>query len=111
MSKATLTPTELVTLAVLADRARYGYAIVQEVTRRSGGTINVRPGNLYRIIDRLVERGLVASAPTPDDDPATDDRRQYYEATDSGRQVAADQLSMYADLLAASDVLKNVVGS
>lgn len=100
-----LSPVELLTLAVLSDRTLYGYLIAQEIEERSGGAVRVRPGNLYRVLDRLESRGWAEPAPAPADAAGEDERRQYYRATPEGRRVAARQLAMYAEVLSASEGL------
>src|SRR5687768_189149 len=63
-----LTSLEAVILAAIADRARYGYELVQRVAELTDGRVNVRPGNLYRILYRLSERGLARELGEPGTD-------------------------------------------
>lgn len=104
-----LTPVEVLTLAALADRPRYGYELVERIETLSGGRVTVRPGNLYRVIHRLVGRGLaeeVRHAPGQEVDP----RRQYFGATEAGRREAAGQLAMYARILEGTPDLGKALG-
>ena len=80
-----LKPAELYVLAVLRSGPLHGYGLVQEVAQRSQGRISIRPGNLYRVLDRLLERGLLQI-----DGKRTegDERRTYYRITLLGRKVA-----------------------
>lgn len=76
-------------LLVLAERERYGYAIVQEIEKRSDGRIRLEPGNLYRTIRRLMREGLLEESdrrPAPESD---DERRRYYRLTPLGLEAAA----------------------
>ena len=75
-------------LIALADGEKHGYAIIKEVTRRTGGKVLLSAGTLYAIIRRFVQEGVIAeSAERPD--PAVDDeRRRYYRLTEFGRDVA-----------------------
>src|SRR2546430_10627372 len=57
-----LKPAELFVLAALHAAPLHGYGIVQEVAARSQGRIQIRPGNLYRVLDRMLERGLIEVA-------------------------------------------------
>ena len=82
-------------LLALADGDKHGYAILKEVSRRTGGKVVLRAGTLYPVIRRLVDDDLIAeSAQRPG--PALDDeRRRYYRLTERGRAVAlaeADRL-------------------
>ncbi|MFE6055012.1 PadR family transcriptional regulator [Kitasatospora sp. NPDC056446] len=51
-------PTLLV-LTALADAARHGYAIAQEVKAMTGGRVALRTGALYGALDRLLAEGLI----------------------------------------------------
>lgn len=94
----TLTPLEVLTLAGLSDRPRYGYELVERIEALSAGRVGVRPGNLYRVIHRLAERGLIREVAVAGDE-AADERRQYFQATEEGRRQAARELRMYAEVL------------
>jgi DNA-binding PadR family transcriptional regulator len=74
-------------LLSLAGGDLHGYAIIQDIGDRSGGTLTVRPGTLYRAISRLLDAGLVEEV--PGDGRSDDERRRYYSMTRAGRQVAA----------------------
>lgn len=93
-----LTPLEAVVIAALTDRARYGYELVHRISELTDGRMDVRPGNLYRVLDRLGERGLVEE--TPDAAAAHEDgRRRYFRATSEGVRAAESELSLYGRVL------------
>jgi DNA-binding PadR family transcriptional regulator len=73
-------------MLVLADGARHGYAIKQEVERRTGGAVRLGPGTLYEAIQRLEETGLIAETPPEDSEPSNgqEAQRRYYRLTDRG---------------------------
>ena len=49
-------------LAILSQRTEsYGYEIIQEVRRLSGGILEWQDGMLYPVLHRLEEEGLVSS--------------------------------------------------
>lgn len=82
-----LRPVEFLVLAVLHDDELHGYGIVQEIARRTAGRVTVKPGNLYRVLDRLMERGLLRES-TPRSAPDLgDQRRRYYGITELGIEV------------------------
>ena len=93
-----LPPIEVLTLAALGERARYGYELVERIEALTDGRVRIRPGNLYRVLHRLEGRGWVAPAPPPAAAAEEDDRRQYLRATPAGIRAARDQLDMYAKL-------------
>ena len=102
-----LTPVELIVLAALSDQARYGYELVQHIAELTDERLEIRPGNLYRVLNRLMERGLVremASVPAGEDE-----RRRYFRATPKGCRVAAEELAMYGRVLRRAPALKELL--
>ena len=53
---------ELIVLRLLEGRPSYGYELLAELARRSGGYFTLREGTLYPILYRLEDDGLLASA-------------------------------------------------
>ncbi len=86
-------------LLALADEDRHGYAIIQDVARRTGGSIRLSAGTLYRSIQRMLEDGLIVEPrerPAPEDD---DERRRYYRITPLGAAVARAEARRLAELV------------
>ena len=86
-------------LVALADEDRHGYAVMQEVTARTGGTLKLSAGTLYRSIQRMLEQGLIteiSDRPAPEMD---DERRRYYRITPFGRDVARAEARRLAQML------------
>jgi DNA-binding PadR family transcriptional regulator len=82
-----LNPPALHVLLVLGERRMHGYAMMEELERRTGGAATLLPGTLYTTLARLLEQGLVREVPAPDYDRQGGPRR-YYERTGLGRAVA-----------------------
>ena len=83
-----LPPVTFHILVAVAEEDRHGYAIMQDVARRSDGAIKLNAGTLYRSIQRMLEQGLISETtarPAPELD---DERRRYYRITPLGRGVA-----------------------
>ena len=93
------TPLELIVLAALSDRDRYGYELVERIAELTDGRVRIRPGNLYRVIQRLMDRALVEETTAEMPDAGGDERRRYFRATPEGCRVAADELAMYGRVL------------
>ncbi len=73
-------------LTAMAGEPLYGYAIKQAVETESEGTLNPRAGSLYRVLARMVTRGLVTeSDPAEDASPHPGRTRRYYGLTAEGR--------------------------
>ncbi|HYN08912.1 MAG TPA: PadR family transcriptional regulator [Vicinamibacterales bacterium] len=76
-----LTPHQFHILLALVDGPRHGYAVIQDVDRRTAGTLRLGTGTLYTAVARLVELGIIVDA------AREDDRRRFYRLTPLGRAV------------------------
>jgi DNA-binding PadR family transcriptional regulator len=103
-----LTSIEVIVLAAVSDEARYGYELVERISEITAGAVEIRPGNLYRVLSRLVDSGLVTELAPPRD---VDERRRYFRATAKGRRAAATQLDMYAGMLRRVPVLRDALAN
>jgi PadR family transcriptional regulator PadR len=93
-----LTTLEAIVIAALADRPRYGYEMVERIAELTGGRKRVRPGNLYRVLERLESRGLAEETESGARE-GEDERRRYFRATAAGMRAAEAELSMYGRVL------------
>ena len=64
-------------LALLEERPRHGYELIQALSDRFGGTYSPSAGTIYPRLAKLEEEGLVTKS--------TDGRKTVYEITDAGR--------------------------
>lgn len=96
-----LKPVDFHILLVLTDGDLHGYGMVKEIEARSGGTIRLEPGNLYRYIRRLVDEGMVEPAARKAADG--EERRRYYTVTSLGRELLAAEASRMRSLVAAAE--------
>ena len=97
-----LKPDAFYILLVLLDAERHGYAIMQEAAARSGGSVQLRAGVLYRMLRRLLDDGLVAESERRPAADADDERRRYYRVTGLGRRVMAAEADRMAELARAA---------
>jgi len=91
-------PTFLV-LAALADGRKHGYAIIAEAVTISGGRVQLKAGTLYAALERLESEGLIAKA---GDDVVDGRLRRYYDLTDSGAALLADEAARQQQNAAAA---------
>jgi DNA-binding PadR family transcriptional regulator len=94
-----LPPAAFHILLALADEDRHGYAIIQEVARRTNGELRLSAGTLYRSIQRMLEQGLIVETrerPAPELD---DERRRYYRITSDGMAAAREETRRLAQLV------------
>jgi len=78
-------------LVSLATGERHGYSIMIDVRARTGGSL--RPGSLYRALNRLLDDGLIEELDERPDPDLDDERRRYYQLTALGREVAEAEAS------------------
>jgi DNA-binding PadR family transcriptional regulator len=97
-----LKPVDLELLLALASEERHGYGLVQAISSHTGGLINLDPGNLYRVIKRLLADGLVAEAGPRAAEDAEGERRRYYRITPLGGRVLAAELERLRALVNAA---------
>ena len=76
-------------LIALADRDRHGYSIMQDVSARTDGKVQLSAGTLYSSIRRMLEQGLIEELANSPDPSSSDERRRYYRLTRFGRRAAA----------------------
>jgi DNA-binding PadR family transcriptional regulator len=96
-----LTPAVLDIMVALGNEEMHGYAIMQEVRRRTAGKRRLAPGTLYRSLKQMEQRGWVVEAEERPEPSLDDDRRRYYRLTDLGRRVALAELERLEGLVRA----------
>jgi DNA-binding PadR family transcriptional regulator len=97
-----LRPVDFVLLLALVDNEHHGYGLAREIADRTQGVVDLGAGNLYRVIKRLADDGLVAvskNRPAADED---DERRVYYRITPLGARAAALEAERLRVLLAST---------
>jgi DNA-binding PadR family transcriptional regulator len=72
-----LPPSEFQILLALADGERHGYAIMQEIERRTAGEVRLGPGTLYGSIKRMLAAGLIEESARRPAAERDDERRRY----------------------------------
>jgi DNA-binding PadR family transcriptional regulator len=77
-------------LLAMARGPLYGYAIKDAVETDSVGTLTPRAGTLYRVIARMITRGVVIETePEEESSPHPGRARKYYGLTAEGRGALA----------------------
>jgi len=77
----------------------HGYEIARELERRSEGYFDLTASTLYSALRRLENRGLVSSSWQL----VARQKRRYYELTEKGRQILAEELAQWQQFLGATD--------
>jgi len=97
---------DLLTLAVLADGSKHGYAVIEELRARSGEAFDLPEGTVYPALHRLEKAGYLSS------DWSTDSgrRRRTYGITKKGRKALGDEKKTWDEFsLAVNTVLGGVL--
>jgi len=107
-----LKPVEYLLLLALVEQEQHGYALAREISDRTDGVVSLEPGNLYRVIKRLREDGLVQVSEKVRS-AEDDERRRYYKLTALGMRVAALEGERLRALLASKPArtLSRIAGS
>jgi PadR family transcriptional regulator PadR len=89
---------ELMVLATIERRARYGYEIARIIDERSGGVLRFHVASLYPMLYRMERRGWLEGRWV---EKPGQRRRRHYTLTPEGRRVLAAQRGTWRELLAA----------
>jgi DNA-binding PadR family transcriptional regulator len=91
---------DLLLLAVLVDGPAHGYALIEALRQRSGGTFDLPEGTVYPALHRLERQGLLGS--TWSEDAAR--RKRVYQLTIAGREALAARRDEWKKFSGAIDV-------
>jgi DNA-binding PadR family transcriptional regulator len=86
-----LSQSEFYLLFSLAIKSKYGYEIMKQVDKDSGGNVSLGPGTLYGSIKRMLQSQLIEEV------PGNDSRRKSYTLTEEGKNSLAFKLERYND--------------
>jgi PadR family transcriptional regulator PadR len=87
-------------LGILAEGESYGYAILQQVTKLSGGRMDWTDGMLYPLLHRLERQGQVTASWTTSD---IGRRRKQYALTKAGHAALAERRDQWVVVSEALD--------
>lgn len=98
-SRAPLKPAQHLALLLLAQEPTYGVALLERLEERSGGSLRLNAGSLYRMLAQLVDDGLVEPVGEAPTDAGVGARRKLYGVTERGRAVLRAEAERHAGLL------------
>ena len=90
-------------LAILEDVPLHGYAVIEELRRRSDGTLDLPEGTVYPALYRLERARLLKSTWSS----GSGRRRRVYSVTESGRRALAAERD---DWLTFSAAVHSILG-
>lgn len=92
---------ELLLLAAVRDRPDHGYALIQELRRRSQEALALPEGTVYPALHRLERQGLLSSTWTV----VSGRRRRIYALTERGRRELDRQTDAWRTLVRAMEAV------
>ena len=98
-------------LLALSSGDLHGYDIMREVDSRSGGSVSLHAGTLYRALARLLHAALVEELDERPDPSMDDERRRYYRLTRLGHAVASAEARRLASQVNAARSRRLLKGS
>ena len=94
-----LKPLDLQLLLALSEEDLHGYGLVRAIAERTDGIVTLEPGNLYRVLKRLLADGLVAELDPRRAPDLADERRRYYRLAPLGARVLVEELRRLQDVV------------
>ena len=88
-------------LAILQSRPLHGYAIVEEISRRSEGEFDLAEGTIYPALHRLEEAGLLSSSW----EVVSGRRRRVYALSHSGVDAVRERAASWRTFRSAVDAV------
>src|ERR1700751_1126981 len=83
---------DMIVLAALSSGPAHGYAVIQEIQRRSGGAFELPEGTIYPALHRLEQAGLLSSHWVT---AGSGRQRRVYTLTKSGTRALSDQRALW----------------
>jgi PadR family transcriptional regulator PadR len=83
---------DMIVLAALSSSPAHGYAVIQEIHRRSGGAFDLPEGTIYPALHRLEQTGLLSSRWTVAESGR---QRRVYSLTPRGRRALSDHRAVW----------------
>src|SRR5258708_21758896 len=94
----------IVFAALAAAGAAHGYAVIEEIKRRSGGGFDLPEGRIYPALHRLEQAGLLNSRWTTAESGR---RRRVYTLTRTGNRALAERRAVWKQF---SDAIGGLLG-
>ena len=95
---------DMIVLAALASGPAHGYAVIQEIHRRSGGAFALPEGTIYPALHRLEQAGLLGSRWTTAESGR---QRRVYALTKRGTRALSEHRAVWERF---SDAIGGLLG-
>jgi PadR family transcriptional regulator, regulatory protein PadR len=95
--------TDSLLLALINEHGRtYGYRLIKDIEKRSGGFFRFREGTVYPALRKLESEGLVQGEWAK---LQSGQERRYYTITDKGREFLSERLRMWQSFASAMELV------
>ena len=96
---------DMIVLAALAAGPAHGYAVIEEIKRRSGQAFDLPEGTIYPVLHRLEHAGLLVSRW---ETAESGRRRRVYALTRRGKSALAERRAIWQQF---SDAIGSLLGT
>jgi len=103
-----LKPLDFSVLLVLSEGQQYGYGLVKRIARREAGGIRLAPSNLYYVLDRMIDAGLVEETRPGGEEGGM--RRRWFRITSFGRTVLKAEARRLATVVRTAERMRLTPG-
>src|SRR5437667_8914055 len=83
---------DMIVLAALSAGPAHGYAVIEEIKRRSAGAFDLPEGTIYPVLHRLEQAGLLGSRWVTADSGR---RRRVYAITKAGNRALVERRAVW----------------
>lgn len=85
---------EIIVLKIISKEPTYGYQLLSDMDKGSGGLFKMREGTLYPILYRLEDDGMIRSEwSIPKDKEIS---KKYYVITEAGRETLKELIDLWS---------------
>lgn len=92
----------LLLFLIMEEQYTYGYRLIKEIERRSGGYFRFKEGTVYPALRRLEKEGLIQGE--WQELPNRQERR-YYHITEKGKQVLREKMGAWQGFITAVNLI------
>ncbi len=85
---------DIIVLGLLLNRDSYGYSLIQEISRRSGGTYQMKETTLYSVLSRLEKNELITSY---SGNETMGRKRTYFHITPNGERFFLEKCKEWTE--------------
>jgi len=94
--------TDCLLLFLIQERFTYGYQLIKEIERRSGGYFRFKEGTVYPALHRLESDGLVQGEWQ---ELPNGQVRRYYRITEKGKHALREKMAAWQDFTSAVNLV------